>query len=141
MADYKELFGSLMSRARDMVENGGVRGVYEQGVSRTKAYGRIAKLTLERNSQAEELKKVFTEIGKLYFEQARQEPAGFFSPLFAQAESLIAAMDEKEQEIAAVREELHDAAAEQDIDVEITQEPEDFDSVVDATEAAGKGED
>ena len=35
---------------------------------------------------------------------------------------------------------LHDAAAEQDIDVEITQEPEDFDSVVDATEAAGKGE-
>ena len=36
---------------------------------------------------------------------------------------------------------LHDAADAEGIDVEITQEPEDFDSVVDATEAAGKGED
>ena len=140
MADYKELFGSLLGRAKEMVETTGVRGVYQQGASRAKSYGRIAKLTLERNSQAEELRKVFTEIGKLYFDQTRLTPEGFFTPLFAQAESLIAGMEEKESEIAQIRETLAEAAAEKDIEVELTQEPEDFDSVVDATEAAGKGE-
>ena len=141
MADYKELFGSLVSRARDMVETSGVRGVYQQGASRAKSYGRIAKLTMTRNGQAEELRKVFTEIGKLYFEQSRQAPDGFFAPLFAQAESLIDGMDETGREIDRIREELREAAAEKDIEVELTQEPAGFDDVVDATEADGKGED
>ena len=136
MADYKEMLDSLMNRTRDALESSGVRGVYQQGASRAKTYGRIAKLTLEINGQAEELKKVYTEIGKLYFEQARENPEGFFSPLFAQAEALLSGLKAREEEIETLKGSL---GAEKDIEVEIHEDIDDFDAVVDATENEGKG--
>ena len=139
MADYKELFGSLVNKAKDVMESTGVTEVYQKGASRTKAYSRIARLTLDTNSQAEELRKVFLEIGKLYFEQERAEPKGVFAPLFAQAAQLQDALRAKEAELDALKESLKEQAGEQDIEVEITQEEPDFDAVVDATANEGKG--
>lgn len=136
MADYKELLGALVNKARDAVESSGVKEVYQQGADRAKAYSRIARLTLSMNSQADELKKVYTEIGKLYFEQAREHPEGVFVPLFAQAGTLMADLRAKEQEVQALREEL---SAEKDIEVEISEQIDDFDAVVDATANEGKG--
>ena len=114
--------------------------MYQKGAGRAKSYARIARLTLDLNSQAEELRKVYTEIGKLYFEQAKDKPEGFFAPLFAQAGSLMADMKSKETELAALKDSLKAEEAEKDIEVEITEETEDFAAVVDATEAAGKGD-
>ena len=104
MADYKEIFGSLVNKARGAMENSGVAEVYQKGAGRAKSYARIARLTLDLNSQAEELRKVYTEIGKLYFEQAKDKPEGFFAPLFAQAGSLMADMQAKETELSALKE-------------------------------------
>ena len=129
MADYKELLGNLLGRAKDVMDSTGVTQVYQKGAERTRIYGRMARLTRESNSQAEELRKVFLEIGKLYFEQERAEPKGVFAPLFAQAAQL--------QD--ALKESLKEQAGEQDIEVEITQEEPDFDAVVDATANEGKG--
>ena len=140
MADYKELLGSLVNKAKDVIDSSGVTEVYQKGASRTRAYSRIARLTLDLNGQAEELRKVYTEIGKLYFEQAKDKPEGFFAPLFAQAGSLTADMQAKETELAALKEALKEAAAEKDIEVEITEDVQSFDEVVNATEAEGKGE-
>ena len=140
MADYKEIFGSLVNKARGAMENSGVAEVYQKGAGRAKSYARIARLTLDLNGQAEELRKVYTEIGKLYFEQAKDKPEGFFAPLFAQAGSLMADMKAKETELSALKEALKEAAAAKDIEVEITEETENFAAVVDATEAEGKGE-
>ena len=139
MADYKELFGSLVSKARDVMENSGVTEVYQKGASRTKAYSRIARLTLDTNSQADELRKVYTEIGRLYFEQARQNPEGVFAPLFAQAAKLMDELKAKEAELEELKSSLRPEDEEKDIEVEITQEIDDFDQVVSATEAEGKG--
>lgn len=140
MADYKELLGALVNKARSAMDNSGVKEVYRKGADRAKSYSRIARLTLDLNSQTEELRKVYTEIGKLYFEQARENPEGFFAPLFAQAGSLLGDLEAKEKELAALREALREADAEKDIEVEITEEAPDFDAVVDATESEGKGE-
>ena len=140
MADYKEIFGSLVNKARGAMENSGVAEVYQKGAGRAKSYARIARLTLDLNGQAEELRKVYTEIGKLYFEQAKDKPEGFFAPLFAQAGSLMADMQAKETELSALKDSLKAEEAEKDIEVEITEETEDFAAVVDATEAAGKGD-
>ena len=137
MADYKELFGSLVNKAKDVMESTGVTEVYQKGASRTKAYGRIARLTLDTNSQADELRKVYTEIGRLYFEQARKDPQGVFAPLFAQAEKLLSELKAKEAELEELKGGLR--PEEQDIEVEITQDIEDFDQVVSATENEGKG--
>jgi hypothetical protein len=140
MADYKEILGALINKAKGAVEGSGIADVYQKGAGRTKAYAKIARLTLDLNSQADELRKVYTEIGKLYFEQAKDKPEGFFAPLFAQAGSLTADMQAKETELAALKEALKEAAAEKDIEVEITEDVQSFDEVVNATEAEGKGD-
>ena len=139
MADYKELFGSLVNKAKDVMESTGVTEVYQKGASRTKAYSRIARLTLDTNSQAEELRKVYTEIGRLYFEQARENPEGVFAPLFAQAGKLMDELKAKEDELEELKRSLGAEAEEKDIEVEITQGIDEFDQVVSATEAEGKG--
>ena len=139
MADYKELLGSLVNKAKDVMENSGVTEVYQKGASRTKAYSRIARLTLDTNSQADELRKVYTEIGKLYFEQAREEPQGFFAPLFAQAGKLLDELKTKETELEELKAGLREEKPEKDIEVEITEDIQDFDAVVTATETEGKG--
>ena len=139
MADYKELFGSLVNKAKDVMESTGVTEVYQRGASRTKAYSRIARLTLDTNSQAEELRKVYTEIGRLYFEQARENPEGVFAPLFAQAGKLMDELKAKEEELEELKRSLVAEAEEKDIEVEITQDIDEFDQVVSATEAEGKG--
>ena len=139
MADYKELFGSLVNKAKDVMDSTGVTEVYQKGASRTKAYSRIARLTLDTNSQAEELRKVYTEIGRLYFEQARENPQGVFVPLFAQAGRLMDDLKARETELEALKSGLRDEAEEKDIEVEITQGIDDFDQIVNATEAEGKG--
>ena len=138
MADYKDIIAgtikNLAGKVKDVAESGTVRGIYEQGAERAKAYGTIAKLTLEVNGDAEELKRVYTEIGKLYFEQNRENPEGFFTSLFSLVEEINARIHEKEDTINELKARLEaDKAA--DIDVEIG----DFEDIVDSTEADGSG--
>ena len=129
MADYKDIISgtinSIVGKVKEVAESGAVRDIYENGANRAKSYGRIAKLALELNGENEELKRVYTEIGRLYYEQAKDAPEGFFAPLFAQAEEICG-------RIAAKEDETH-------IDVEIG-EFDDFDNIVDATEDDGKNE-
>ncbi len=139
MADYKDFLGSLVNKARDVMDSSGVAEVYQKGASRTRAYSRIARLTLDLNGQADELRKVYTEIGKLYFEQAAEDPQGCFAPLFAQAGKLREEMKAREAELEELKAGLKTEKDEKDIEVEITQEVPDFDQVVSETENEGKG--
>ena len=156
MADYKEMItdtlNSLVGKAKefagsetvtgfvDKVKNsaGGsqVYSVYEQGSSRAKAYGRIAKLSLEVNGDHEELSRIYKEIGKLYYEQAKDAPEGYFAPLFAQAAEVTKRILDKETEVQALKDEIEAAKASQDIDVEIAE----FEEIVDATASDGAAE-
>lgn len=135
--------GGLVKKAKEVgaqaIEtvdrDGAVRGVYERGAARTKAYARMAKLNVELNRESEELRRVYTEIGRLYFEQARESAEGFFVPLFAQAETTAAKLRSIESELAALKEQTLGESAEKDIEVEIGA----FDDVVSADEKAAKG--
>ena len=143
MADYKDIISgtinSIVGKVKEVAESGSVRDIYESGASRAKSYGRIAKLALELNGENEELKRVYTEIGRLYYEQAKDAPEGFFASLFAQAEEICERIEAKEDEINALKADITASAKDADIDVEIG-EFDDFDSVVDATEDDGKNE-
>lgn len=145
MADYKDIISgtinSIVGKVKEVAESGTVRDIYENGANRAKSYGRIAKLALELNGENEELKRVYTEIGRLYYEQAKDAPEGLFAPLFAQAEEICGRIEAKEDEISALKADVAAAADcnDADIDVEIG-EFDDFDSVVDATEDDGKNE-
>lgn len=125
---------SLGSKVRSVAESDTVRSVYEQGSERVKNVAKVAKLTVSTNRDSEELKKVYTEIGKLYFEENRYAPASPFTGLFAQAEALIGLLREKEAELAEMKADYE--AARGGIEVEIG----DFEDIVNATENEGKGE-
>ena len=159
MADYKEMINDtistlvgkakefaasdtvtgLVDKVKSAAEESGVAKVYEEGASRTKTYARIAKLTLAVNGAHEELNRVYAEIGKLYYEQAKDAPEGYFAPLFAQADTLAQGILEKEEEVKALKEEIDSAKAARaeqraaEADAEIA----DFEQIVDATENDG----
>ena len=115
---------------------GNVAGQGQRGTERTRAYARIAKLTLAGNNENDELKKIYTEIGKLYFEQQQGTADGFFAPLFAQAKERVENIRAIEAEIDALREKIAEESGEKDIEVEIGA----FDDIVSADEKAAKGE-
>ena len=140
MADYKDIIkatlSSIAGKVKEVAESGTVRDIYDKGASRAKSYTRIAKLTLEMNGESEELKRVYTEIGKLYYEQAKDAPEGFFAPLFSQVKEISDSILAKEEEINAMKAEFEAQAAAKDIEVEVCA----FDEVVDATEGDGTNE-
>ena len=143
MASFKDILSgtisSVMDKAKDVAESGAVRDIYEQGASRAKAYASIAKLSIEMNGDAEELKRIYAEIGRLYFEQNRDSAEGFFAPLFSQAEEVTQRVAAKEQEInnlKAAFEPANDSAAPAP-DADIA----DFEQIVEATESDGAADD
>lgn len=120
MADYKDILigtiNSLIGKAKDFTENSTVREIYDNGMSRAKSYGRMAKLALEVNGESEELKKVYTEIGKLCYEMNKDEPQGYFIPLFDRVKEITESILAKQEEVQAMKEQFSDGL---DISVEI----------------------
>ena len=155
MADYKDIINGtistlvgkakefaasdtvtgLVEKVKNAAEESGVAKVYEDGASRTKAYARIAKLTLEVNGAHEELNRVYAEIGKLYYEQAKDAPEGYFAPLFAQAGELTQSILSKEDEVRALKDSIDAARTEKKAEAEAYDNAEiaDFEQIVDAT--------
>ena len=137
-----------VGKVKEAAEGSTVKEVYDQGANRVKSYGRIAKLSLEMNGDYEELKRVYTEIGKLCYDQFKDAPEGFFAPLFAQVEEISARIERSEAEIEAMKAEVG-CQEEPDISVEIVADSvedaaeefkaaaEEFQNVVDATESEG----
>ena len=149
MADYKDIINGTLSSLKDKAKelagsegvknvvdklgSSGVVNIYAQGTERAKVYGRIARLTLELNGENTELGRVYSEIGRLYYEQNRENPEGYFAPLFAQADLITGSIHRKQDEIAALKNDVEAAKTGQDIEVEIA----DFEEIVNATEADG----
>ena len=58
------------------------------------------KLAFEANGVNEDLKKVYMEIGKLYYETAEAESGSYFEPLFRKARQLNEQLDELNRKMA-----------------------------------------
>ncbi|MBR5342294.1 MAG: hypothetical protein IK149_00190 [Oscillospiraceae bacterium] len=142
MSSYRDIINgtlqNLADKMKEVSESSGVKDFYSRGAERAKGYARVAKLSLEINGESEELRKVYTEIGKLYFEQNEAAPGPLYEGLFAQAEKLRASLRSKEDEIRARREDFEAAQAEKSGEVEV--EIGDFEDIVNATESDGSGQ-
>ena len=142
MANYKDILNgtlrNLSDKAKELGEAGGVKELYTRGAERAKSYARAAKLSLAINGDAEELRKVYAEIGKLYFEQNEAAPGALYAGLFAQAEEIRGRLKDKEGEIRAMRESFDAEQAEKNGDIEV--EIGDFENIVNATESDGRGQ-
>ena len=155
MADYKDYVDSVLNKAKDIatseagtveklkgaVQSTGISEVFAKGTQRAKSFGNATKLTIDLNRDHKELERVFAEIGKLYYEQTKGTPEGFFSPLFEQVEALHEAISLKETEIEAYKASFEssnpaassEAASEPDLDTRI----DDFEAIVNRTETDG----
>ena len=133
MSDYKSIIkgtiNTISEKAKDLAESGTVREMYDKGASKAKTLGSIAKLTLENNGAGEDLKKAYIEIGRLYYEENRSAPQGFFVPLFEKVTEIGDRMGVIEKELDALKEELKASGEACDAD---------FESVVSETEDQAK---
>lgn len=143
MADYKDIItgtiNSIVSKAKDLAENSTVRDIYDTGLSRAKSYGQVAKMMLEVNGESEELKKLYTEIGKLYYEQSKDAPEGYFIPLFERVKAVSDSILAKQEAVRAMKADMYKTEEEcdedfDDIDVEIGE----FDDIVSQDEEENK---
>lgn len=132
MADYKEMLGGTIGRLAGKVRNAadstGVLDVYSRGADRAKAFAQVTKLTLALNNDLEERKKVYAEIGRLYYEQHAHSPEGLFAPLFDQVEKLTDSVSEKQRRIDELK--AHSLGESDGLD--------DFDQLVSAAEDEAK---
>ena len=137
MADYKNIItgtlSNIVGKVKEVADSGAIKDIYEHGANRAKSYGQMAKLSLEINGDSEELKRVYAEIGRLYYDQEKDAPEGFFAPLFEQAAALIESINSKQAQIQAMKDEFAAETA--------PAEDADFESVVDATEDDGTAAD
>ena len=104
----------------------GMRGFADKAAGTARAGGRMAKLAMEIASEKEALKKTYQEIGRLYYETAKDAPDGFFIQLFEEVRLGEQSIAEKEQELNGLKTGFQ--KAERDISVE-------FEEVVNKAEA------
>ena len=125
MSDYDNFKESLKSTFNEVA---GKAKIFVSGAGdKAKALSRIAKLTLDINGEKESKKKVFTEIGKLYYETNRDDPGDFFVQLFDE----ISMADEH---ISAMETEL--AELKSSVGEPIADSSDSFEEVVEAEEAS-----
>lgn len=118
--------------AKDMAEQatGTMRDFADKAMGGARAGGRIAKLAMEVASQKESLKKTYQEIGRLYYETAKDAPDGFFIQLFEEVRLGEQSIAEKEAELNELKSSFQKPFG---VDVE-------FEFVVGQTEAEAEGE-
>lgn len=140
MKDYHDMLNSLKNKVVDAAGKAGetvtnaankvvsdemrdkVAGAAHAVGDRAKYASRMTRMTVDCNAELERVKRTYTEIGRLYYENYRDTADAFLAELEAQMDELRAAA--KEYRPAP---DLHTVDAEvaepEDIEVEVTEEP------------------
>lgn len=144
MKDYRDILSTLKDKVADVAGKAvsdemrdKVAGAAQAVGERAKYASRMTRLTVDCNAELERVKRTYTEIGRLYYENYRDTADAFLAELCQQvtdANAHVAEMEVQMDELrAAAREyrpapDLHTIDAEevidpQDIEVEVTEEP------------------
>ena len=144
MKDYRDILSTLKDKVADVAGKAvsdemrdKVAGAAQAVGERAKYASRMTRLTVDCNAELERIKRTYTEIGRLYYENYRDTADAFLAELCQQvtdANAHVAEMEAQMDELrAAAREyrpapELYTIDAEevidpQDIEVEVTEEP------------------
>ena len=122
MKDYHDMLSSLKDKVVSDEMRDKVAGAAHAVGDRAKYASHMARLTVDCNTELERVKRTYTEIGRLYYENYRDTADAFLAELEAQMDELRAAA--KEYRPAP---DLHTVDAEvvepEDIEVEVTEEP------------------
>ena len=144
MKDYRDILSTLKDKVTDVAGKAvsdemrdKVAGAAQAVGERAKYASRMTRLTVDCNAELERIKRTYTEIGRLYYENYRDTADAFLAELCQQvtdANAHVAEMEAQMDELrAAAREyrpapELYTIDAEeandaQGIEVEVIEEP------------------
>ena len=143
MKDYRDMLSSLKDKVVDVAGKAvsdemrdKVAGAAQAVGERAKYASRMTRLTVDCNAELERVKRTYTEIGRLYYENYRDTADAFLAELCQQvtdANAHVAEMEAQMDELRAAAKEyrpapdLHTVDAEvvepEDIEVEVTEEP------------------
>lgn len=107
-------------------------GILARGAAKaTRRMARTAKLNLVIADERKNINRLYTEVGRLYYEAHRDDPEGFFVNLFQKIDASMEAVAVMETELENLRNEIRpvdppsdETPEEPDITVEIEEEPE-----------------
>ena len=119
MADFNEIKEKVMNTLEMVADS--TKELAGKAADKAKSAARIAKLTMEINSEKDTIKKAYLEIGKLYYEMNRDNPEGFFAQLCDEVTVANAEIAAKEAEIAELKENGI-GGAQDNVEVEITED-------------------
>ena len=143
MKDYRDMLSSLKDKVVDVAGKAvsdevrdKVAGAAHTVSERAKYASRMTRLTVDCNAELERVKRTYTEIGRLYYENYRDTADAFLAELCQQvtdANARVAELEAQMDELRAAAKEyrpapdLHTVDAEvvepEDIEVEVTEEP------------------
>jgi len=101
MFDFDNLKNKVLDSLNKAAE--GTKDLAATATDKAKDVSRIAKLTLEINSEKEVIRKAYSEIGKLYYESHKDEPEGFFVQLCDEVTLALENIASKEAEIVELK--------------------------------------
>ena len=142
MKDYRDMLSSLKDKVVDAAGKAvsdevrdKVAGAAHTVGERAKYASRMTRLTVDCNAELERIKRTYTEIGRLYYENYRDTADAFLAELCQQvtdANARVAELEAQMDELRAAAKEyrpapdLHTVDAEvvepEDIEVEVTEE-------------------
>lgn len=89
-------FRNLGKTTETFTEKSGLKDIYDKCTNKVKSLGNYAKLSMKYNNLYEQLQKVYTEIGKIYYREHYNLPESIYEVLFQKVAEL-------NEEISAVK--------------------------------------
>ncbi len=116
MADLNEIKDVVINTLGTVAEK--TRSLASKAADKAKDATRLAKLSMELNSEKDTVQKTYAEIGKLYYETTKDLPDRFFIQLFDEVALTIENIDRLRAEIDEVKSGL-DPKSCKDCDIEV----------------------
>ena len=99
------------------------KGVVDAAKDKTRTAGRVARLSMELNTEKGVLEDTFTELGKVYYEECAGSAMGIFAQLCDEITAVNARIEAMEAELAELKETLVPArASEEDFEDVVAQD-------------------
>jgi len=103
MPDFKRNAGKIAGAAA-----GRAKIFASFAARKTKNVSRIAKLNVDIASQRDTVKRIYREIGKLYYETHREDPESYFAQLCQEIDVSMESIAAMEAEIVRLKTREHD---------------------------------
>lgn len=118
MADYMDMINSALKKAKDFADNGNIKDIVDQGKSIAGEVSSFAKVKVSQARDEEELKRTYIEIGKLYYDENKNNPDGFYIPLFEKVAELTEAINVQRLEADTLKNSILPKDTAEDADTE-----------------------